>query len=64
MDSSVTRRMKPCWYLTNNLGVKAFNDAILLESFAYQLILSYCKEKHYYLPVLELFHDVRFSHPL
>lgn len=58
MDNSLTRRMKPCWYHTNNLGVKAFNDAILLESFAYQIVSTYCKDQDYYLPVLELFHDV------
>lgn len=58
MDGSLTRRMKPCWYRTNNLGVKAFNDSILLESLIYQIVSSYCKNQHYYLPVLELFHDV------
>nr|CAH0105352.1 unnamed protein product [Daphnia galeata] len=58
MDDSLTRRMKPCWYRTNNLGVKAFNDSILLESLIYHIISSYCKDRHYYLPVLELFHDV------
>ncbi|XP_046650014.1 farnesyl pyrophosphate synthase-like isoform X2 [Daphnia pulicaria] len=58
MDDSLTRRMKPCWYRTNNLGVKAFNDSILLESLIYQILSSYCKDRHYYLPILELFHDV------
>ncbi|KAI9561789.1 hypothetical protein GHT06_012750 [Daphnia sinensis] len=64
MDCSLTRRMKPCWYRTNNLGVKAFNDSILLESLIYQIVSSYCKNQHYYLPVLELFHDVSrpFTH--
>jgi len=58
MDDSHTRRMKPCWYRTNNLGVKAFNDSILLENSAYQIISSYCRDQPYYLAVIDLFHDV------
>ena len=58
MDDSHTRRTKPCWFRTNNLGVKAFNDSILLESVLYQLVSSYCKQQPYYLDILELLHDV------
>ena len=60
MDDSHTRRTKPCWFRTNNLGVKAFNDSILLESVLYQLVSSYCRKQPYYLDILELLHDVRF----
>ena len=58
MDGSHTRRTKPCWYLTNNLGVKAFNDAILLESFCFQIVTSFCRGRPYSAAVLQLFHDV------
>lgn len=58
MDDSHTRRTKPCWFRTNNLGVKAFNDSILLESVLYQLVSSYCRQQPYYLDILELLHDV------
>jgi farnesyl diphosphate synthase len=58
MDDSHTRRGKPCWFRTNNLGVKAFNDSILLESCVYQLISSCCKDRPYYSAILDLFHDV------
>jgi len=58
MDDSHTRRTKPCWFRTNNLGVKAFNDSILLESVLYQVVSSYCKQQPYYLDILELLHDV------
>ena len=62
MDDSHTRRMKPCWYRTNNLCVKAFNDSILLESSAYQIISSYCRAQPYYVAVLDLFHDVTLKY--
>lgn len=58
LDGSHTRRNRPCWYQTNNLGVKAFNDSILLESCVYQLISSCCRHRPYYTAVLDLFHDV------
>lgn len=58
MDDSHTRRTKPCWFRTNNLGVEAFNDSILLESVLYQVVSSYCKQQPYYLDILELLHDV------
>ena len=58
MDESLTRRMKPCWYRTNDLGVKAFNDSILLEACIYEVIKTYCRDQPFYADILDLFHDV------
>lgn len=58
MDEATTRRGRPCWYRTRNLGVKAINDGILLEAGIYQLLRKYFRDKPYYLNVVELFHDV------
>jgi farnesyl diphosphate synthase len=60
MDSSVTRRGRPCWYLYKNLGTAAINDGILLEHGLYQLLRRYLHDKPCYINVLELFHDVSF----
>lgn len=57
MDEAVTRRGRPCWYRTHNLGVKAINDGVLLEAGIYQLLKKYFRDKPYYLNVVELFHD-------
>ncbi|PSN57541.1 Farnesyl pyrophosphate synthase, partial [Blattella germanica] len=58
MDSSETRRGRPCWYRKNDLGVAAINDGILLENGLYQLLRRYFRDKPYYVQTLELFHDV------
>lgn len=58
MDEAVTRRGRPCWYRTRNLGTKAINDGVLLEAGIYQLLRKYFRDKPYYLNVVELFHDV------
>jgi farnesyl diphosphate synthase len=60
MDNSVTRRGRPCWYLHKNLGTAAVNDGLLLEHGLYQLLNRYCRDKPYYINILELFHDVSF----
>lgn len=58
MDNAITRRGQPCWYRHNDMGLKAINDAILLEQAVYQLIKMYFEKKPYYSHILELFHDV------
>ena len=43
MDSSKTRRGKPCWYLVPKIGMAAVNDATMLESAIYMLLKKYFK---------------------
>jgi len=42
MDSSTTRRGKPCWYLVPGVQNDAINDALILESFMQFLIEDAC----------------------
>lgn len=49
MDESLTRRMKPCWYLTDELGVKVFSDSILLEACIYKVLKKYCRDSNFIL---------------
>lgn len=58
MDNSLTRRGRPCWYLTHNLGVKALNDALLLGGSLFYVLKKYFKNEPYYVDILDLFHDV------
>jgi farnesyl diphosphate synthase len=58
MDRSVTRRGRPSWYLYENIGTAAINDAMFLENGLYQLLIRYFRDKPYYVHVFELFHDV------
>ena len=55
MDQSTTRRGKPCWYLKDNHGNLAINDAILLETSIYTLLDKYFSDKNYYLHLLDTF---------
>lgn len=59
MDSSETRRGRPCWYKVNDNGTIAINDGILLENGIYVILKKYFSDKPYYTQVLETFHDVR-----
>jgi farnesyl diphosphate synthase len=58
MDVSESRRGQTCWYLYENIGPSAVNDAMLLEQGVYWLLRRYFHDKPYYAHVLELFHDV------
>ncbi|XP_050548345.1 uncharacterized protein LOC126909983 [Daktulosphaira vitifoliae] len=58
MDNAITRRGRPCWYQSNENGLLAINDGILLEQGLYQIIKKYFHDKPYYVDILELFHDV------
>ena len=55
MDQSTTRRGKPCWYLKDNHGNLAINDAILLETSIYTLLDKYFSSKDYYVHLLDTF---------
>ncbi|OTA93458.1 hypothetical protein M434DRAFT_395607 [Hypoxylon sp. CO27-5] len=57
MDSSITRRGKPCWYRQEGVGMVAINDAFLLESAIYMLLKKYFKAHPAYVDMIELFHE-------
>ncbi|KAI1391428.1 terpenoid synthase [Hypoxylon trugodes] len=58
MDSSITRRGKPCWYRQEGVGMIAINDAFLLESAIYTLLKKHFKSHPAYIDMVELFHEV------
>ncbi|KAL3842660.1 hypothetical protein ACJMK2_020650 [Sinanodonta woodiana] len=58
MDASQTRRGKPCWYKRKNVNNIAINDTFYMEACIYQILKHYCKEKPYYVDLMELFHEV------
>jgi len=68
MDSSITRRSQPCWYLVKDINIKpishvgmiAINDAFLLEGSIYHLLKAHFKKETYYVDLLELFHETTF----
>ena len=46
MDSSITRRGQPCWYLVDRpakVGMIAINDAFMLEGAIYYLLKRHFK---------------------
>lgn len=43
MDGSETRRGRPCWYRVPGIGMRAVNDAAILESAIYMLLKKYFK---------------------
>jgi farnesyl diphosphate synthase len=61
MDGSPTRRGQPSWHVKENLGVAAFNDAILIECALYSILERHFKDKEYYPLLLQEFHRVRKS---
>ncbi|KAI0150208.1 terpenoid synthase [Xylariaceae sp. FL1272] len=61
MDSSITRRGKPCWYRQEGVGMIAINDAFLLEAAIYTLLKKHFKSHPAYVDMIELFHEVTFQ---
>nr|CAA65645.1 farnesyl pyrophosphate synthetase [Neurospora crassa] len=61
MDSSITRRGKPCWYRQEGVGMVAINDAFMLESAIYTRLKKYFRSHPRYVDFLELFHEVTFQ---
>lgn len=61
MDDSVTRRGRPCWYRRPEIGLKAVNDALLLEGLIYRVVKRHLGGAPCYGKVLELFHDATFT---
>ena len=61
MDSSITRRGKPCWYRHEGVGLIAINDAFMLETSIYNLLKRYFRDHPRYIDLVELFHDVTYK---
>lgn len=61
MDSSITRRGKPCWYRHEGVGFIAINDAFMLEAGIYSLLKKYFRDHPAYVDFIELFHEVTFQ---
>lgn len=61
MDSSITRRGQPCWYLQPGVGMIAINDSFLLKSGIYLLLKKYFRTHPSYVDLMELFHEVTFQ---
>ncbi|OSX79493.1 hypothetical protein BU14_0076s0049 [Porphyra umbilicalis] len=61
MDESLTRRGRPCWYRRPEIGLKAVNDALLLEGLIYRVVKKHLGGAACYGKVLELFHDATFT---
>ena len=48
MDNAEVRRGKSCWHKKDNIGMIAFNDAVILETCIYSLLNKHFKDhKHY-----------------
>lgn len=58
MDGSETRRGVSCWYKSENIGLSAINDAILIQSAMFSVLKKYFNDKPYYKNVLEMFNEV------
>ncbi|KAI5867245.1 terpenoid synthase [Durotheca rogersii] len=58
MDSSITRRGKPCWYRQEGVGLVAINDSFMLESSIYVLLKKHFRSHPAYIDMVELFHDI------
>ncbi|EAQ86480.1 farnesyl pyrophosphate synthetase [Chaetomium globosum CBS 148.51] len=61
MDSSITRRGKPCWYRQEGVGMIAINDAFMLEAAIYTLLKKFFRSHPRYVDLLELFHEVTYQ---
>ncbi|KAM3465670.1 hypothetical protein MY5147_009217 [Beauveria neobassiana] len=57
-DNSVMRRGKSCWYRREAVGMRAINDAILLESLIYSVLKEIFYSHPAYIAIIELFHDI------
>lgn len=60
-DHAEFRRNQPCWYLQNNVGLLAINDALLLQTSIYQLIKMHFGGKDCYVNLVELFLDMTWK---
>jgi farnesyl diphosphate synthase len=61
MDSSITRRGKPCWYRQDGVGMIAINDAFMLEAGIYGILKKQFRSHPSYIDLVELFHETTFQ---
>lgn len=61
MDTSITRRGKPCWYRQDGVGMIAINDAFMLEAAIYTLLKKYFRSHPAYVDLFELFHETSYQ---
>ncbi|OQR76545.1 farnesyl pyrophosphate synthase-like, partial [Tropilaelaps mercedesae] len=61
MDRSTTRRGLTCWYLVNEVGSMAINDALLLETIIFRVIKQVFRNHPSYVDILELLHEVHYQ---
>ncbi|CAG0917834.1 unnamed protein product [Notodromas monacha] len=52
------RRGRSSWHNMDHVGVKAINDALMLENSMYFLLWKYLRNEPYYIKLVELFHQV------
>ncbi|CAB3365644.1 Hypothetical predicted protein [Cloeon dipterum] len=61
LDGVQVRRGRPSWPVHCGLGLRAVNDAALLETGLYELLKTHFRSHPHYVEILELFHDVRIN---
>lgn len=61
MDTSITRRGKPCWYRQEGVGMIAINDAFMLEAAIYTLLKKYFRSHPAYVDLIELLHETSYQ---
>ena len=59
MDASIIRRGQPCWYHVEGVGLKAVNDAFILEGAIFQMIRKNFRNEPFYIDLVDLMHEVR-----
>lgn len=60
IENSDTRRGQMCWYLMENVGNLAINDAFLLAGLVNLVLDRYFCDKPYYSELVHDFHSVHF----
>ena len=60
MDGAETRRGKPCWYKKDNIGMMAFNDALIIETCIYSILERHLKDHKQYSALVHAFLKVIF----
>ena len=58
MDGAETRRGKPCWYKKDNIGMMAFNDALIIETCIYSILERHLKDHKQYSALVHAFLQV------